>query len=269
MKLGVTLNIFSGLEFLKPSILNVRDIASYIVGVVSMISSAGHPCASYLPDLISDLLKEKLLDEVIYFSPKITNVSDEMIINHRLKRELGREVCIEQECTHLMAKDCDEFYDMKQVEEQHEVLENNDVCLAPLVDYIKSPLLRGYVSILHVPVFSKIEWNYASCLYPVLVDRGRMIKGNIIKIFKAEEYLMHHFSCVRINEEEMMRKKQGHSCYNRMTDTEFKGKVRDSAQGYVAQDISEGTLTKVEDVFGIKAYWDGEFQKYIGEHNDK
>lgn len=263
MKLGVSFNIFSGLELLKPSIMNIRAKASYVVGVYSVISSAGDPCAEYLQDLISDLLKDRLLDEAVLFTPKITSIADEMILNHKAKREVGKSICWKKGCSHFMAKDCDEFYLTEQIEKQWKVLETYDVCLAPLIDYIRSPLLRASVSILHLPVCHKINLNYEPCHYPVLVDQGRMVKGRTIKVFSASDLSMHHFSSVRINEQEMLRKRQGHSCYNRMTESSFKESVRDSVQSRPVKEISDSNLTKVGDIFNIVSYWEGEFQRYL------
>jgi hypothetical protein len=255
MKLAVAFNIFSGLEFLKPSILNIRDFTDYIVGVYSTISNDGEPSPVYMMDLLNDLKKEKLLDDIIKCDPVVTTNSIEMAINDRAKRETTRIYCKQKGYTHFMMKDCDEFYEYNQLFAILSALKDYELILAPIIDYIKTPLYRlNTVSILHVPVIHAIDNYYCPYQFEVLVSPDRTINTTKVKICKPTELVMHHMTNVRINEIELKRKRVGSSSYSQVSFEEFWERVNN---------FPVSNLISVKDQFNIMSYWEGEFQKYV------
>jgi hypothetical protein len=258
MKLGVGFHIFSGLELLKPAILNIRNKADFVLGIYSLVSYMGHPCPSYMMDLLSDLLKDNLLDDVILYEPKITNVPLELAGNHRVKREMGRLCCLEKECTHYMSRDCDEFFNKEQLEKQWETIKQFEFTGAATVDYVGSPLTKmKKVSSYHEPVIHDIRLKYEPFKFGPLFDLSRTVAtASTIKIFAPDELLIHHLSGVRINDDELKRKWQGHSCYKTNPVDKWVNSIKNHPQE---------ELEKVEDQFDVLSYWNGEFQKYLGK----
>jgi len=85
---------------------------------------------------------------------------------------------------------------------------------------------------------------------------GRTISDvNSFRILKPDELIMHHYTFVRYNEEEMERKYQGHGHCHKIGNLEtfiaWTNRFKDDEFEYV------------EDRFGILEYWNGEFQQWL------
>jgi len=76
MKLGVGYIAFTGAEFLKPSLQNIRPFADHIVVVYSNISHTGDSAPKYLEPLVKGLEEEGLIDELICLDMTPTFVGD-------------------------------------------------------------------------------------------------------------------------------------------------------------------------------------------------
>lgn len=251
MKLGVTYSIFSGLELLKPSLLNVRPFADHIVGVYSNISHTGQEAPKYLKPLLKELFDNGLIDELIEVNSPILTDPIQMQGHFRLKRETGRMLCKNAGCTHHMIKDCDEFFHPAQFAAAKQLSAEYDSTVAPIAEYCKKPTLRIKTkSALHVPVIQKIDLPLHRCnpFLPISVDVGRTVKGvQRFKIFTEAELVMHHMTLVRINREEEQRKFYGHGHLNRTTTVEKYMARMDS--------IALDELEEVPDMFQINSYW--------------
>ena len=64
MKLGISYNLFDGEELLESSIKSVRNSTDHINVIYQKISNWGEPCSKNLEDLLSDLVKRKLIDKI-------------------------------------------------------------------------------------------------------------------------------------------------------------------------------------------------------------
>lgn len=258
MRIGVSYGVFSGLELLKPSILNIRRFASHLVVVWSPYSSTGERAPKYMLPLLNDLLKSKLVDELVEFRPRIVRNPVEMQDNCRLKREIGRLKCKEAGCSHHLIRDCDEFHEDSQFEKMLDVFPTVDCTLSMIREYVYHPTKRlKKLSGLYVPAIQHIDKPLKKIRpFNVIVDMGRTV-GDLKtwRMLKPNELLMHHLTFVRYNKEEMERKYQGHGHCHRVGTLE---KFIEWTNRF-----SEDEIETVEDKFGILDYWNGEFQQWL------
>ena len=258
MILGVTYTVFSGLELLKPSIQNIRPFAQHIVVVWSPISSTGEAAVNYIKPLLDDLVKSKLVDELVEFNPAITNIPVKMQDNCRMKREVGRLLCLKAGCTHHLIRDCDEFFDADQFASMLDIFPTVDCTLSMIREYAHYPTKRlKNLSGLYVPIVQNIKGKlHRYNIFKVTVDMGRTVSNiDSFRILKPDELVMHHFTFVRYNKEEMERKYQGHGHCHRIG----------TLDKFIAwtNRFEKDDFEFVKDQFGIWKYWDGEFKQWI------
>ena len=118
MKLGISYNLFDGEELLEYSIQSVRNSADHINVVYQKISNWGEPCSENLEDLLSDLVKKKLIDKIYCYTPKNTSAGK----NELHKRNIGLNIAKARFCSHFHNMDCDEFYHKNQFDEAKNLL---------------------------------------------------------------------------------------------------------------------------------------------------
>jgi len=256
MKLGVGFVIFSGAEFLKPALLNIRPFAHYIVGAYSLFSNTGEPAPAYLENLLFQLRNDGLIDELVLHKHPSTKVFEKMRLFNEDKYKLGQASCLRNGCSHYMLRDCDEFYFPEQIAKQWDIFSQFDCTVAPIQEYFHTPIskVKG-LSELFVPVIHKIELEYKrkSNAFGVLVDGKRIVQPiKTFKVFKPEELTMHHMTCVRFNKRELLRKYEGHPHFI---------KKEGSLKNYLKsiEDFPIEQLEKVDDKFKILEYWKSEF----------
>jgi len=203
MKLGASYNLFDGEELLEDSIKSIRNNVDYINVVFQKTSNLGHACSAESEEVIKDLLRKKLIDELIIFSPDLQKPPR---ANEFHKRQIGYEFARNKGCTHFLTMDTDEFYDEKQFADAKELIEkekfNGSAC--DTVGYFKLPIYqqmefpeRYYVSfIFETSPYRNMEYN---CPLPVLVDPTRRIPSDRFYTFEKNELIMHHMSLVRKN----------------------------------------------------------------------
>jgi len=255
MKLGVAFSVFSGAEFLKPALLNVREFADHIVLVYSLQSNEGHPAPAWLLPLLRQMRAEGLADEVVKHDiQQWTRVPLEMQTIQRVKRQMGRIACVNAGCDYYMTRDCDEFYDKEQFRQALKVAEQYDLLICGLYDYIKTPLARSrIISPLHVPVLHKSWLNMLPKDFGILVDHERTCNAESFHVLSHSELMMHHMSTVRFNSAELARKFQGHSHFTLLGEPAIQ-EYRDMIDHF---DPSQ--METVPDQFGILKYWQEEF----------
>lgn len=258
MILGVTYTVFSGLELLKPSIQNIRPFAAHIVVVWSPISSTGEKAVKYAKPLLDNLVNCGLVDELILFQPQITHLPVKMQDNCRMKREAGRLACMAAGCSHHLIRDCDEFFDQDQFKSMMTVFSSVDCTISRIQEYVYHPMLKlKTLSDLYVPVVQCIHKKLRKeNPFNVTVDMGRTVADiKTFKILKQDDLVMHHYTFVRYNQEEIERKYQGHGhCHRIGTLGEY--------MKWVGR-FNRDDLEMAEDKFGILKYWKGEFKKWI------
>lgn len=260
MKLGTVIIVHSGAEFLKPSLISIRPFSDFIVLVYANKSNNGHPAPPYLKPLLDDMIKEGLADELVQHHFQSVNTIFQMKNLQRQRRRVGQEICRQRGCTHIIIKDCDEFYEPEQFKMAMRFAEHYDLILCNLYDYAGSVNRRvKKLPPLHVPVIHNIDCELAYVRYKVVVDTERSVAARTIRIFTPEEMMMHHYTAVRYNKEEHLRKFEGHSC--------FTGKYLAQREGYfkmLEKSQTSDDYETVEDFFNILPYWKSEFAKYVG-----
>lgn len=258
MRLGISYGVFSGLELLKPSLQNIRPFAKHIVVVWSPIATTGEPAATYAKPLLDSLVKEGLIDELIKYRPQVTTNPQGMQDNCRMKREVGRAACMNAGCTHHLIRDCDEFHDTLQVYGHISMAETFDCTLTRIREYVNTPTTRiKELTGLCVPFIQSIDKKLGKFRpFNVVCDMGRTVMDvKTWKIFTPDDLIMHHYTFVRLDENEMRRKYQGHGhCHNIGTLNEFLTWTKR---------FTPDQLEQVPDTFGIREYWDNEFQQWL------
>ncbi len=264
MKLGVGYIAFTGLEFLKPSLLNIRPYAHHIVVITSAVSHSGHPLPEYALPLINQLMDEGLIDAHLQVDVGTTSVPVEMQDRCRQKREMAREHCQIMGCSHFLIRDCDEFHEPEQLKNIIESgdLERNDITTSSLYEYWGTPILRAKeIGKLRVPFIQKVYFPLKNTMtYGERVDRGRTCVGWASKKqFIPEELIMHHFTACRYNPKELRRKWQGHGHLNRVY------KDPDRYVSSVAKLVKDNATVMADDTFGIMDYWQEEWPALMTE----
>jgi hypothetical protein len=204
MRLGVSYNLFDGEELLEGSINQIRNEVDYISVVYQKVSNFGNKCDDNLIDLLNDLIKKNLIDELFEYKPIIQG-DGHGHLNEITKRNIGLSLSLKNNCTHHMSMDSDEYYKPQQFKLLKKVmLENNyDSSFCQMKTYYKdkdvviTPPEDYYVSLIY-----KISDNDSFIMSrpsPVLVDPTRRMNPGKFKIFNRDEVQMHHLSYVRNN----------------------------------------------------------------------
>lgn len=201
MKLGVSYNIFDGEELLEGSIKQIRGDVDYISVVCQTTSNFGKPCSEDLLPLLKRLKKEKLVDEVLLYTPKIQNGGH---FNEIQKRNIGLQSSLKVSCTHHMSIDCDEYYIPEQFVNLKKTIEEGDYdsSYCQMLTYYKSwEYILDPPEDYYVALITKIDENssYVFCApSPVFNDPTRRVLGpkNPL-ILKRDQIQMHHGSYIR------------------------------------------------------------------------
>lgn len=228
MRLGACYNLFDGEELLEASIRSIRSEVDFVCVVTQTVSNFGQQAHPRMMRLVQQLVKDRLIDKCIQYKPRrfsprerkrlvsvratgsdlggaaVDQIGDQFF-NELTKREIGRQACCDNGCTHFMSMDADECYVGAQLRHcKQRVLEDNaDGCLALMRCYYKLPtcelLPRDDTN--YVPVM----YRCASWLpfrlgapYPFLCDPTRKTENlRRLLVFPREELEMHHFSWIR------------------------------------------------------------------------
>ena len=178
----------------------------------------------------------------------------------REKRKIGQQRCKEKGCSHIIIKDCDEFYDPEQFKILKYYAEQTELTICHLYDYIGSIFYQAKkITPLHVPAIYDINCPIIPTQYDkILMDPERTPKASKYKVIPKEEVMMHHFTAVRYNENEHLKKFIGHTSYEHNS-------IRQ--QNYLKQikNIDIKNFNIVEDQFNIIPYWKGKYVNYIKE----
>ena len=248
MKLGISYNLFDGEELLESSIKSVRDSADHINVIYQKISNWGEPCSENLEDLLSDLVKKKLIDKIYCYTPKNTSAGK----NELHKRNIGLNIAKARFCSHFHNMDCDEFYHKNQFDEAKKFIIANKIeaSSCKFINYIRQPTWQIQNDPqMYVPFITKI--NLLTKLsrksyFPVLVDPTRKMNGNRkFKYFEPQDLRMEHMWLVRKD----LNKKFNNSSGKNYTTPEFIAGVLDYQ--YPGKFLGNDVL-EVENVFNIK-----------------
>ena len=118
-KWGVSYSVFDGEELLEASIRSIRSSVDYINVVWQSISWYGAPANEGLLPLLLRLKEEKLIDELIEFTPDLSLKAGR---NETRKRNVGLAAARKAGCTYFMPMDTDEFYKAEEMEAAKEFI---------------------------------------------------------------------------------------------------------------------------------------------------
>ncbi|MFA6571280.1 MAG: hypothetical protein WCT77_08590 [Bacteroidota bacterium] len=205
MKLGVSYNLFDGVELLRKSIMSVRANVDYINVVFQGMSNHNKPLTRFelnnALQILNDLKKHKLINEILPYNPNF-NVPAQQ--NELIKRVTGVIDVKKHKCTHVMSMDCDELYKPEQLKAVKDYINKNKILQTAcrMQTYYKSmeyrlvPPEEYYVTLIHditgeYRIFSPTQVN-------ILCDPTRRMVGEYT-CFEREAIEMHHLSYVRKN----------------------------------------------------------------------
>ena len=259
-KLGVSYNVFDGIELLEASIKSIRNSVDYINVVYQNISNFGEKDDDRFPFLQS--LKDKgLIDNIIYYE---TNFSLTPQQNETAKRNIGLQDCIKIGCSYFLNMDTDEFYVREQFEKAKEFIYQNQISSSAcaMYYYIKKPTYKFMEPrrTMYVPFICKID-RTSKIITGIqtfcLVDPTRMImhKNGKNWLFAPQELTMHHMAYVRKD----LDKKFRNSTSNQAKQLKEKiSSIKNNVVNYQYPDnfyfYGEGSyrIEQVEDIFGIE-----------------
>ena len=210
MKLGVAYNVFDGEELLEYSINSIKAFVDFIVVVAQETSNYGNTNPNLRKTLLE--LKEKgLIDLIHWYTPNLIYdkkgniLSENGYENEQVKRQIGLDLCKDNECRIFSSMDCDELYfaDEYCFAKEDFIAGNYDSSFCQMRTFYKSaeyqitPLESYYV-----PLFYKIDKNTKFTFefvppYPVKIDPTRRIKAGHSLIYTRDEIEMYHYSYVR------------------------------------------------------------------------
>jgi len=220
MKLGASYNVFDGEELLEASILSIRDNVDYINVVYQTTSNYGEYYDN--TQTLFDLKNKGLIDNLIFYEPNKRLSPKQNEIN---KRNIGLIDCKNNNCSHFMNLDTDEFYkpdELKYAKEQI-ILNNYNATIVKMIRYYKYPtiqienFLNGYID--YAPLIYSINYKLGNYNWKYPVDPSRQINTTKIHIFSENEIIMHHMAYVRKNfKRKLINKSTKNSFNNKLND---------------------------------------------------
>lgn len=135
-KYSVSYNVFDGVELLEDSINQIRSVVDHISIVFQETSNWGNKLTQKEIDIVYDLKNRNIIDDLFIYRFN-NNISIQH--NETSKRNIGVQIARDNNCTHCMTVDCDEFY----VTSEFQLLINyhkenpESVSYLPLVAYYK------------------------------------------------------------------------------------------------------------------------------------
>lgn len=190
MKLACIYNVWDGVELLRGSMLCRKNDVDLFIIVYQEISNFGEKY-NPLPYIDVDGFNNIVL---IKYTPN----SVEGTKNEIAKRNLGLNIAKENNCTHFLFSDCDEYFeDFKQAKDLYiKSAHGGSVC--KILTYFQKPTLRfKNTDNYYVPFIHKLSTDTTAGVrqYPYYVDPTRRV--NEVSVINLKSIFMHHFSWVR------------------------------------------------------------------------
>lgn len=240
-KLAAIYNTFDGVELLNGSINCIKDHVELIIIVYQDVSNWGE-----YYDPLPDFSRHGIGN---YILVKYNPVGKDGRSNEIAKRNLGLEIAKENNCTHFLHMDCDEYYENFEEAKRLYFSSGAGGSVCKLYTYFKTPEFRFkepdnyFVPFIH-RLRKKTVSGYSQ--YKFHVDPTRKINElNVVEL----PVFMHHYSWVR---KDIERKCRNSTARNRI----LKGNMldyynRDLEPGLFIQDYGQ-SIVKVKNQFGIQ-----------------
>ena len=216
MRLGVSYNVFDGEELLESSIWSMQDSVDFVCVVYQTKSNYGE-VRSDLEPFLEDLMARGLINQLHRYEP---HEIDSPLVgeqNEIVKRNIGKDICVQNGCTHHISLDCDEMFDESEFKKAKEfVIENNlETTYVSYDNFYKKPTLKlktdgfyGYISF----IVKCDDRYYGRGKSAVVVDPTRRIDVRKYHIFNRDFIKMYHYGYIR-KDEESLRRKLNNSSY--------------------------------------------------------
>lgn len=201
MKLGVSINLFDGLELLEPCINQFKIIADHISIIYQKVSNHNQPAPPQDLKYLQDLRRNRKINNPYIYEPKNNLAAS---VNEINKRNIGLTIAKYNDCTHFMSIDVDEFYKPEDLIYAKNIIEhsNYDSSVCQLQTFYGTPeYCFAEPETYYVPLIYKIRpgLNFEFGEFPVLVDPTRKQTPGNLTIFERSEIEMYHLSYVRQN----------------------------------------------------------------------
>lgn len=193
--IGVTYNVYDGIELLQHSIDCIRPYVNYINVVWQDVSNCGEH-----DDTVADqLLKIKGVDEFIFYNPNLTIPPKS---NELIKRQIGYDRANDAGCQYWMNMDTDEMYIADEFTKAFATFVSGDYdsSACQMITYYKYWNKAIYpFETYYVPLFFKVDKKrkLGNHRWDVVVDMTRKLEQGKLKVFTREEIQMHHYSMIR------------------------------------------------------------------------
>lgn len=252
MKLGVCYMVFDGEELLRPAITSIRSQVDFISVTWQKMSYHGNLNDTDLEPLINQLKADNLLDQAVFFEPDLKKSPKE---NELLLRNIGLQTSRDAGCTHHISFDVDEFVLPEQMKYAKETFGDHDCSMIQNIYYYKKPTWRmhpnvknNWVSFIH-PVTTEYAMipNYS---HRIEVTR-RLTPYEKIKVYKADECVVHHMSYVRQNMAKKLKNSVTGTLFTIDKFVEEFDKYQLGERLVVAPDFLTRKTILVDDIFNI------------------
>lgn len=221
MKIGVSYNVFDGVELLKDAISYVREYVDFISVVAQKRSNFGEELTEKEIKILEDLFKEGYINDLYYYNP---DVSLSAHGNEITKRNLAIQICENNGCTHVMVSDCDEIYDNDSMEYlvnfHRENPEKVSYCSIDVYYYNHKYKIVSN-SKLHVSNLFPVKYRFGRGVCRERVDPTRIVNvrnHELVEYHSNEDVVMHHYTYVRKDMIKKMRNSSGRESFFRSRD---------------------------------------------------
>ena len=162
-KLGLGIIAFEGTELIAQIVTEIKDLVDYIVVGFQKYSYSGQPCDPNDEKELQVLLKEGLIDKILYIE---TDKHDFPRVQETQKRNALVDDIATNGCTHELIIDSDEFYSHNSFKRAKEKIYREDIEMSycRYVNYFRDyrhylvyPFEQGQ----YVPFIAKIKYKFA------------------------------------------------------------------------------------------------------------
>lgn len=162
-KLGLGIIAFEGTELIAQIVTEIKDLVDYVVVGFQRKSYTGEPCDPNDEKEIQCLLKEGLINEIMYIE---TDHTDFPRVQETVKRNALVDNMAKHGCTHELIIDSDEFYTHDSFQRAKEKIynENIEMSYCRYVNYFrdyKHYLVYPFQEGQYVPFIAKINYKFA------------------------------------------------------------------------------------------------------------
>jgi len=225
MILSASINLFDGEELLDAKLRALRSEIDHISIVYQTRSYAGNPCSPLLLDILDQLLKQRLVDELLEYQFEPDPFANPQVFEAD-KRTQGLDLARKFGATHFITMDADEFIlpEAMAYAKQQVIEHDYDATACKLIDYWISPryqvrgLAQAWGDYLYVPLIYKIRPGIAFTSekhhedYFCIADTTRKLPTqNSHRL--DDRVIMHHMTTVRAQRDGLISKYKNRSSH--------------------------------------------------------